>query len=544
MSLKMTDKLADGEGKKGKAAAQQGTVQDQMTDQEAGATFSTAAPVDPGFNLLSTLITANYNQALSTDGDKYLQNICSNVTKPEVGVGYKVVPSSNMHLFHKGGNVLALIFAENIPSYEKAATDVAISMAYKDFEQSGLAEEIGTLIEVVVVFPTDYDRAAQMIKKIVNSLEHAVSENFMLSALKGCKFRINTNLNVVQQTIAAMSPHGVASRVDYGLVLEMANERDTGITRMYGLRKELRYEPLAVVGGYTDIIRSTSSHRMQDRFLPLIHISEIQSNLQNIRFVPMLLAMAVDAFYKNNLWLAPFSSFTESAPNLGNLFFDPETGQPEVVTNRDSLKTFVAKELDMPFMVMDIQPGRSTIPGLPLLLTDSQRFIVESMIDFFQGDRSMMQISQIVDQPIGCLSGIVEANGVKIDSRYIDYFSLVKSGAPRELLDRFLGYAASPEDRLNAIQDAGYRNITPTYTTAMALINMQGLGGIIQAMSGTALDIQVDYATVQSGMASGLMAERSRQMHELVNGYGSFIGNPFQAQGASFYASNTPWNGR
>lgn len=543
MSLKMTDSLND-DGIDKKKTKNTGTVQDTVAQPQVDqpAYQAAAASSSAEFNLLNEIIGANYTKDLSPDGDRYLQYLVNNATKPELGIGYKVIPASNLHMFYKGGNVLGILFAENIPSYEKASTDIAISTAYKDFEVSKLAEEIGTIVEIVVIFPQDYARTSQMIKKIVNALKFATDPNFVFSLMQAGKFRVNTNLGYVRKIIDEMCPHAVPSRVDFGLVLEIVNDRDNSVTKMHGIRRELRYEPVAVVGGYTDVIKTAGRSRMQDRFLPLIHISEVQTNLQNIRLLPLLMGLAVDAFYTNMGWMAQFMSFTANEPNLGSLFWDPQTGKPDFLTNKDQLNNFCVDMIEEPVMLMDIQPGRASLPGMALLITNQQASLVAAMVDFFNGAHEMMKVAAIVDTPVGVLTGVVETNGQKIDSRYIDYFALVNATSDRTLLERFLMYTDRPEERLEAIEASGYRSIVPTYTTAMAPVNMAGLEAIMLAMSTHILDIQIDYTHTPSAMNAGVMVDRSRQMRDLVTTRGPIVTNRYQNPGSTFYAASTAWS--
>lgn len=552
MSLKMTDSLADdGVETKGKAKNPKNTggVQDTVAQPQADQAAYQAAAATAGteFNLLNEIIGANYTKDLSPDGDKYLQYLITNAQKAEVG--YKVIPASNLHMFYKNKNVVGLLFAENIPSYEKASTDMAISTAYKDFEVSGIAAEIGQLAEVIVVFQQDYQRTSQMMRKIINATRYATSDDIAFGLMEGAKFRVNTNLGYVRKVIDEMCPHAVPSRVDFGLVLEILNDRDASLSKMHGIRREMRYETVAVVGGYADIIKTAGRSRMQDRFLPLIHISEVQSNLQTIRLLPLLMGLAVDAFYQNMGWMAPFMSFTANEPNLGQLYWVPETGKPDFLTNRDQLNNFCNDMLEEPVMMMDIQPGRSSIPGMALLITPFQQALVSLMTDFFNkpGNRSfeaLSKVSAIIDQPVGVLTGVVEHSGQKIDSRYIDYFALVNQVPDRALLERFLMYTDRPEDRLEAIEAAGFRSILQTYTTAMAPINMAGLGAILTAMSEHMLDIQVDYTHVQSAMNANAMMDRSRSMRDMVSSYGPLVGSRYQQPGATFYVGQTAWGQR
>ena len=549
MSLKMTDTLADDgvETKpKGKAAKNTGGVQDTVAQPQVDQPAYQAAEStsNTGFNLLNEIISANYTKDLSPDGDKYLQYLVTNAEK--AGIGYKVIPASNLHMFYKNKTVIGLLFAENIPSYEKASTDMAISTAFKDFENAHLGTDIGELAEVIVVFQQDYQRTSQMMRKLINATKYATSDDIAYTLMEKAKFRVSTNLGYVRKVIEEMCPHAVPSRVDFGLVLEILNDRDATLSKMHGIRREMRYETVAVVGGYADVIKTAGRSRMQDRFLPLIHISEIQSNLQTLRLLPLLMGLAVDAFYQNMGWMAPFMSFTQNEPNLGQLYWVPETGKPDFLTNRDQLNNFCNDMLEQPVMMMDIQPGRSSIPGMAMLITNFQPLLVSMMTDFFnkpgKSFEALSKVSAIIDAPVGVLTGVVETSGQKIDSRYIDYFSLVNQVPDRALLERFLMYTERPEDRLEAIEAAGFRSIIQTYTTAMAPVNMAGLGAILTAIAEHGLDIQVDYATVQSAMNANAMMDRSRTMRDMVASYGTLIGNRYQNPAATFYVHQTPWN--
>lgn len=497
-------------------------------------------------SLVQDVLTANHMKDLSPEGEKYLESLVTSCEKADIK--YVIMPSTNTHLFIKDKNVYALIFSEHIREANKTGCDLAIAELNNEFIRNPDFKKLGAMVATTIVHKTDYDRVNNMAKNIQNTLKYAFYPCTLEDITQG-QYRVNTNLMTVRDELARMSPHGVPSRVDYGFVLELADTTNEGL-KSSGLfnRFEPKWVPMAAVGAYTDIVRSPGARRMEEKFMPIIHISDIQSNIRSIRMLPVLMGIALDAFYTNAGWMSPFMSFTKGTPNLGSLYFSPDTNAPEFLTNQDQVRNFCLAMVEDPVLVMDIQPGRATLPGIEYLVTDIQPAVMADLLDFFNPTAEELRqlgsaLPTLVERPITMLSGLVETDGQWVDSRCIDYFKIIESQSDRGFLEYFLNYSDRPDDRFQAISDAGYKSMVALYNTNISPVNLDSLEQMVQLM-GSSLSVQRDYAeTTQSFTGSALVA-RSQKLRDLVAAHGSIIKSGYSRRPGAFFGEGNAWSSR
>lgn len=493
--------------------------QDQAANAAAGASSTTKAPD----TFLSIVLNTSAARRLQKEGEDYLNRLQE--TCDSYGIEHKLLPSTNAHIFYKDKKSIAICFYEHVQDLANNQSIVRVFERVATEFGKNHDPKMGVLVESIVVHPSDYPFVGNMADAIRSALEYSINENVIFDYVKAGKYRINTNLHTVQAELRKMSPHGVPNRVEFGLVLEILDTTnvDTNRRNVFMNDRDAEYKTVAAIGGYTDIIKVPGSRRMEERFQPLIHITDIQSPIRTARLLPLLLVLAGDAFYTNNMWMSQFMSFTANNPNLGTLVNDPSTGAPDFLQNSEQLRNFIAEMCEDPLMILDIQPGRFTLPGMYLLTDENyQRYLIADIANFFNSPQ-LADSYNLTERPVEVITGFVEANGQLIDSRYIDYFALISSSVQdRGLLEQFLTYADRPDLRMEAIRTAGYRQCEPIYTTFMSLINADGWAALASHIVGT-MDIQLDYYEVPTSFSGGLLAERSRQFREVVSRQGSIV---------------------
>ena len=530
--------------KKGGTTKAKGTVHDNVSAPEndqaanaaAGASGSTKAPD----TFLSIVLNTSAARRLQKEGEDYLRRLTEECEG--YGIKHKLLPSTNAHIFYRDKKSVAICFFEHVQDLANNQSIIRVFERIATEFGKNQDKEMGVLVEPIVVHQTDYPYVGNMVDAIRSALEYSINENVLFDYVKNGKYRITTNLHSVQAELRKMSPHGIPARVDFGLVLEILDTTnvDTSRRNFVMTDRDAEYKTVAVVGGYTDIVKVSGSRRMEDRFQPLIHITDIQSPIRTARLLPLLLVLAGDAFYTNNMWMSPFMSFTDKNPNLGTLVNDPHTGQPEFLQNSEQLRNFVAEMCDDPLIVLDIQPGRFSLPGMYLLADEQfQRLLIADIANFFNSNQ-LTDDYILTERPVEVVTGFVESNGQLIDSRYIDYFTMIQSTSDRGILDQFLMYADRPDLRMDAIRLAGYRQCEPVYTTFMSIINAEGWAALASQIVGT-MDIQLDYYEVPTSFSGGMLAERSRNFRDVVSRQGSIVSQRSRVNRFNQMATQTAW---
>lgn len=500
-----------------------GSVQDGISTpkvdmQAEAAAQGTAAP--KASNLFVKMnLEAQSASILSPQGEQYKKMLVEGLGAR--GVKHKLFPSSNLHAFYKDGKTMGVIFTENMNEVVTTGSQKYILKAHHEFSLQRQSE-CGLLIDVVVVDPTDYERAASMIQYLDNSLAYGLEASITIDAIRNCRYRISTNPIYVRERLANMSPHGVPARVDYGFVLEIQNNTHQDLAQNTRQLQEMEYIPIAAVGAYTDILRAPSSN-MGDRFLPIIHISDMQADVRNIRLMPMLQNMATEIFFTNRHWMNPFTLFGNSKQNIGNLFF-LDNGDPDSVNSIDQLKNCLNSYFETPMIVMDIQHGRATLPGMYLAANDAGLRCLNAEIWSFLGMPSKAETTPTMfNVATDMLTGLVNLEGKIVDTRCVDYFTacpaLYKTN--RDILGRFLVYAEAADDRMNLLKQCNYVP-SALYTTSMAPLNIDAIAEIMSVMVAS-LNIQVDYSAVQNTYSAGMLIDAGKRLNMIAQQNGSMI---------------------
>lgn len=481
---------------------------------------------------------------LSTEGESYLQKLTELVQAK--GLQIDLLPRTNAYVVSNGTYMVGVLFQEHItimPDMTPQSRQTA--NVYKEAEER-YANSM--LLDVVIVSPTDYDRAPRMARWIDLVLRlNGSAENGLidLQNMSNSLFRINTNRNNVMQVIDDLSPHGVHGYTQFGYVLEMCSLPASSIRKDYRLssrdQDNVNWVPILAVGAYVDFT-SNGAFGNELKFMPQIHISDPVTLFPTLKLLPVIQSLAVQTFIRGETWKDYFNQFDDIHPNITSLWFD-QSGTPEFARNAHERDAFIATRCTPPLLTLDVPAGRASIPGMLLYgMEDCHAGIISQFVDFL-GEASFQAMGSLTLHTSTEYTGNVNFESSMVDSRSIDYFKMLKScNGDRMLLDKFVQFTDNPADRLEAIAQAGF-NVLSLYETYMCILNDEALVTMSEAvgrkfplMSNCLVNGRsVNFSSIN--LAGNRFAERLQQM-------GPVFVSPGAARGyANPYYSNRTLTG-
>ena len=410
-------------------------------------------------------------RTLSADGTEFIKALTEMQKQKNVVV--EVLPRTNCYLFHDNSYSVGVMFEEHMPFQRDLLPRTRFfDQAYKEAEERFSQYPVAT---IVLCSATDYDRVAQWDKYITRVLRCGIqgSASFELSSIVNNNlFRITTSKHAVDQVVNDLCIHGVLPYYQYGVVLEMCTEPN--VRRDYRYNRNLddfNWSPIMVIPAYTGFITNNSYSQQNLKFVPQIHISEPLCLFPNIKMLPLVLAISMQYFIVEQMWKDQFNQFDQVNPNIGNLWFDPETNEPAFVRDVRERESFISDRCTDPHLVLDIQNGRAGIAGYSLLaINEFQELFLTQFEEFFNNDE-FRDFNSVIGSQSQEYTGVVTIEGKTYDSRYFDYFRVIKScNNQHDLLDRFISLPVNGDEKLNALVAMNY-SVQSLYDASMCIVD-------------------------------------------------------------------------
>lgn len=492
------------------------------------------------------IMSSKIARTLSIEGTEFLKVLTEELGKS--GIKREVLPRTNCYLFHDDTTAIGIIFEEHLSVQRNMEPQARYThQAYKEAEER--FGQYGT-INVALCSPTDYARVEKWIVYIKQCLRYGLNgslsfdiENIANSGL----FRVITNKHVVDSVVNDMCPHGVLPYYQYGLVLEMYEEKEAPRDRFNDARmqNDSNWTPILCVPGYTTFLTKNEFGGGDMKFVPQIHISEPLCVLPHVKMLPLVMSLAVQHFLSNGMWKDYFNQYDSKSPNIAQLWIDDVTGEPAFVNNVREREQFISARCETPTVVLDVTNGRATIPGLSLLSTNEwQGFFVKQFAEFFQNAR-FLEFTRIIDAPYLEYTGVVKYDGQSHDSRSFDYFKIINACAgQRDILDKFTSLPYQQDVKLNALAAMNF-SVQSLYDTAMCIFEPEVLLAVTSAV-GSKLNILNTGDVVSRRTDFGAIDYASNRLRDGLNrNNGNFFTcgpmrsshNPFVA-----YSAGRVWN--
>lgn len=304
----------------------------------------------------------------------------------------------------------------------------------------------------VLVTPDDYKKSKQMATYIAGCFKtHAGSTRIAdRESFRGAKLSITTSLEAVRNFVAQNSPHAVPARDDYGILVYLniptAKKDQTG-------RTIEEVKPIMAITGYTRFLSPMQTGVGKN--VPIATVTDIVSVIPSRFMLALALPLAVDAFVMQGMLYNPYRNFMQKdAPNLGHLFTDAATGQLDSVKDIAKFNQYLQQGFTAPFFGIDITEGRARLIGLDQYVHDLTHAVAD-LSNFLHTEQNKLDLTQA---PATCINpffnftGTINENGVKKDSRVVDYLKLIAVSPNVAEYSRFLQQdIRNPEAQLNDI---------------------------------------------------------------------------------------------
>ena len=499
----------------------------------AGKMGQTNAP-----SIFSILRSVSSSTAISAAGSNYITALKAKIENDDPRGLIKCYPLTYPAMslaFVNENKAIVLLFSEaittdaNKPAVSKVKDAVATL-------KSTVGQSV-ELVNVVVVCPEDYAKAAVMGAYICNSLLAMNSDiiaGFNAGSLKDVQVSISTIPDDYDKFVETVNPHGVPARADLKLTISIVQPNRN--PQSLWTDEQGEKFTIAAVGAYVTFASASLGMGFGGsvKFLPEVHISEITSLVWDDSILPLILSQVTDCLIFGGFWKAQFNNISDNAPNIGSLIVDPATNKTwkaDTTTKRDQ---FIAQYCEQPILCLDVVEGRARIPGLVGWYINGQfPRVAQKINNFFKGE--LLPPTVEIARPFySQLTGTFTTTGAaKADTRWIDFLNMmVHHEANRQQVMALLQHAPRPEDDI-AIKRQFESSISLLYYTTVVMIQPEVLNAIrrgvydsVRIINGKAMNagsIDMSYfVTAGNGFMNG---SRIGNYGQYANPFGQIWGN-------------------
>lgn len=414
----------------------------------------------------------------------------------------RLTEPNGAHAFVADKKAIVMLFTETLPADTQNYTP---SSDYANYAVRALRAKFGEdvkLVNVVVVLPQDYSRAQLMAQYIHVSLTVATSRKLLndttIGILGDNQYSIDPDVVAARNYINQLNPSSVSPRMDIGFVIYAKSPRRSGM--QLGPLEDMR--PIAAVGGYTEMLISKDQSGMI-KYLPMVHVTTIASAIPLPGIVPLCVTIAADQFVSTGRWIQQFSSFQKGKPNLGQLSRDPADDKKLwFATDPQTLDTWRVQNCLPAVLAIDVAEGTARIPALAAYGYLPHANAVYDQIQSFFGSRITMDRTQApylvhATDFIG-VYGSGAGGGTLIDSRNMDYMTLLADGALDSSSQVLLQYPLDPTVRARVISEKTAGSFRALYRTTISVLSPNLLSTLAMAVQQT---LQIDAPQGQNRMS-------------------------------------------
>lgn len=355
------------------------------------------------------------------------------------------------------------------------------------------------IMNVIVVYPEDYDKVATMSIDIKNSFLSETDPDFnriTLKSLEGTNFVVSTNRESVLSFVNQISPHGVHPDFQYGFTINMVTRVEQQKFDVSN-KKEYRTQPIIAVTGRTrvltlgsGVVRPNSSifgMQAAPSFLPFSEITGVFTTIKRPEMMALVLAVAQQVFINNDMWQVPFMNFaSKNHLDLGNLFQN-EDGTLQTFNQETIVREAIMRFFHRPYLTINITEGRSRVRGLEWLASPEHNASIAGIFnDFFRPCYGQNVLDPNIDMAIKRFPefiGTIMDEGELKDSRYIDFLRVVQRN-PNDYQNALplLSIYNNPSDRANFIKTISAQYMT-RYVSSNVVFDYTTLNRLSEAIT-------------------------------------------------------------
>jgi len=466
----------------------------------AGSSPSTAKTVADILQLMSA------PTKLSKEGEEYVQTIVDALSKE--GRDPKVTaitgPNYEARILEHNGYLTALLFTE---TYTPGTPPLPAAACVNDLRSRFASHGInGTNAIFQVVTKEDYEKADIMASMVVNAYkcqDTPALRNFTAAALSGGNYGLTDDLTVIKPFVERHCPTATLPRMDAAIMLYMNQQVTNEFNVGNNGRPEFQQIPIVAVTGYTDFVYAEDQSMngitgTQIKYVPMFIITGIFSKIVDVSMATIGISLTSYLMINKAFWVKQFSSFKKDKPDIGNLLQDRDTGKPVCTKDIQQRNAVIENYLTtkFPYLAIDVQLGNFTIPGLGKLVDSTAEF--NQMVDQFTGCDGATRAGKACQLITHHFDGRIRMGkaGEFVDTRSVDYLSLIKAGYPANEAGSFLRAMQIPayksQELLKIYPDAEF-----SYITYRAFLNPQFVVNVSEDL-GRTLKVRID-AAIEAG---------------------------------------------
>jgi hypothetical protein len=304
------------------------------------------------------------------------------------------------------------------------------------------------VLQVICISPDDYIRAKDFAAATRNLFVAAFNTNKInIQNLINTSISISDNPRDYELAYSRLCPHAVPLRHDLTATIYIQSKQpwQQNVNNMmqpeknqYWLAAEQQARvPLAVIGGYVEYVRNNALLSGDIRYIPVIHITEINSSIVADEMLPIFLILGVKRFLLSNIWESYYRSNSidvhGNRVNIGYLFPDGNGGRCDIKTDESFNQTMRA-QFDPAQVVLDVVEGRFKLPGM-WKLASNDPVVAQSLINDYMQFFNNAIAPYSGGQPY-CIS----------DSQYRGFYMYGNKVLDTAYIDYMAEYARHPED--------------------------------------------------------------------------------------------------
>ena len=254
------------------------------------------------------------------------------------------------------------------------------------------------VLQVIVISPDDYTRAKDFAAATRNLFVAAFNtKKITIANLANTNISISDNPRDYELAYSRLCPHAVPLRHDLTATIYIQGKQpwQQNVNNMmqpeknqYWLAAEQQARiPLATIGGYVEFVRNNALLSGDIRYIPVIHITEINSSIVADEMLPVFLILGVKRFLLSNIWENYYRSNTIDAHgnrvNIGYLFPDGNGGRCDI-KNDETFNQTMRAQFDPAQVVLDVVEGRFKLPGMWKLASNDPAVLQSVINDYVQ----------------------------------------------------------------------------------------------------------------------------------------------------------------
>ena len=452
---------------------------------------------------------------LSKEGEAYVATIVDALTKAgrEPKVTSITGPNYEARVLEHNNYITAFVFTE---TYTPGTPPLPAAACVNDLRGRFASHGInGQAAIFQVVSKEDYEKVDIMAAMVTNAYvchDTPALRNFTAAALSGGNYGLTDDLTVIRPFVERHCPTATLPRMDSAIMLYMNQQVTNEFNVGNGGRPEFQQIPVLAVTGYTDFVYAENEAMNgisagQTKYVPMFIITGIFSKIVDVSIAAIGISLTSYLMISKSFWAKQFSSFKKDKPDIGNLLQDRDTGKPVQTKDIQQRNAVIANYLTTPYpyLAIDVQLGNFTIPGLGALVDSTAEF--NQRVDQFtgcDGATKAGKASQLITHHFDGRIRMGKA-GEFVDTRSVDYLSLIKAGYPSTDAASFLRAMQVPGYKSQELAKI-YPDAEFMFITYRAFLNPQFVMNVSDDLARTLkvrIDTQMDAGTYNIGALNG-----------------------------------------